>query len=71
MTIDHKGNIYLTGNGVTVFNDQGIQIEHISVDAPWTANVCFGGKEMKTLFITASDGLFAVEMKVKGVRKLQ
>lgn len=71
MTIDQKGNIYLTGKGVTVFNDQGIQIEHIKVDAGWTANVCFGGTDMKTLFITASDGLFAIEMKVKGVRKLK
>lgn len=68
MTIDQKGNVYLTGNGVTVFNSKGKKIEHIQVEAPWTANVCFGGKEMKTLFITASDGLFAIEMKVKGVR---
>lgn len=69
MTIDQKGNVYLTGDGVTVFNANGKKIGHIPVDAPWTANVCFGGKEMKTLFITASDGLFAVEMKVKGVSK--
>ncbi|MHC1777126.1 MAG: SMP-30/gluconolactonase/LRE family protein [Lentimicrobium sp.] len=69
MTIDNKGNVYLTGDGVTVFNRKGKKIMHIPVDAPWTANVCFGGKEMKTLFITASDGLFAIEMKVKGVSK--
>jgi gluconolactonase len=68
MTIDQKGNIYLTGKGVTVFNDQGIQIEHIKVDAGWTANVCFGGTDMNTLFITASQYLYSLKMKVKGVR---
>jgi gluconolactonase len=69
MTIDNKGNVYLTGDGVTIFNRKGKKIGHIPVDAPWTANVCFGGKEMKTLFITASDGLFAVELKIPGVSR--
>ena len=68
MTIDKKGNVYLTGRGVTVFNSKGEQIEHIAVDARWTANVCFGGKNMKTLFITASEYLFSLKMNVKGVR---
>ena len=68
MTIDNKGNIYLTGRGVTVFNPKGEQIEHIPVEANWTANVCFGGKDMKTLFITASQYLYSIRMKVKGVR---
>ena len=68
MTIDKKGNIYLTGRGVTVFNSKGEQIEHIPVDARWTANVCFGGKNRKTLFITASQGLYSLKMKVKGVK---
>jgi gluconolactonase len=69
MTIDRQGNIYLTGNGVTVFNPQGEQIEHIAVDANWTANACFGGKNMKTLFITASQCLFSLRMNVKGVNQ--
>ncbi|MCD7978824.1 MAG: SMP-30/gluconolactonase/LRE family protein [Tannerellaceae bacterium] len=68
MTIDEQGNIYLTGKGVTVFNSSGEQIAHIPVDANWTANVCFGGKEMQTLFITASEYLYSLHMNVKGVR---
>ncbi len=68
MTMDEKGNIYLTGKGVTVFNPQGEKIEHIPIDANWTANVCFGGKDMKTLFITASEYLYGLQMDVKGVR---
>lgn len=69
MTIDQKGNVYLTGDGITVFNSKGKEIEHVQVDAKWTANVCFGGAENKTLFITASEFLYSIEMKVKGSRK--
>lgn len=68
MTIDSEGNVYLTGKGVTVFDPQGQQIEHIAVDEPWTANVCFGGKDRRTLFITASKSVYTVKMKVRGVR---
>jgi len=68
MTIDDQGNIYLTGRGVTVFNPKGEQIEQIPISAGWTANVCFGGKDMKTLFITASQNLYCLRMNVKGVR---
>ena len=67
MTIDSEGNVYLTGNGVTVFDPSGKQIEHIAVDAGWTANVSFGGKDRRTLFVTASEGLYAIRMRVTGV----
>jgi gluconolactonase len=67
MTIDSDGNIYLTGKGVTVFNPAGEKIEHIEVQEPWTANVCFGGKDRKTLFITASKSLYSLRMAVHGV----
>jgi len=66
MTRDSKGNIYITGRGVTVFNMKGEQIAHIPVKAGWTANVCFGGKDMKTLFITASEYLYSIRMNVRG-----
>ncbi len=67
MTIDNQGNIYLTGKGVTVFNKKGKKIEHIEINEPWTANVCFGGKDRHTLFITASKGLYGLKMSVQGV----
>jgi len=68
MTIDDRGNVYLTGKGVTVFDKSGNQISHIPVDEPWTANVCFGGKDMRSLFITAGKRLYNIRMQVKGVR---
>jgi len=66
MTIDEEGNVYLTGKGVTVFDRTGKEITHIDVNEPWTANVCFGGKDRRTLFITASTGLYAIRTRVKG-----
>lgn len=67
MTIDHRGNVYLTGKGVTVFDSKGNQIGHIPVSDSWTANVCFGGGDRKTLFITASDAVYTLDMRVRGV----
>ena len=67
MTLDQKGNVYLTGDGVTVFNKKGIKIAHIPLNARWTANVCFGGSDKSTLFITAMDGLYTLDMNVRGL----
>lgn len=68
MTIDNKGNIYLTGNGVTVYDPDGKKIAHVPVPAKWTGNVCFGGEERNKLFITASTSVFLLDMKVKGIK---
>ncbi|TAL75572.1 MAG: SMP-30/gluconolactonase/LRE family protein [Bacteroidetes bacterium] len=66
MTIDTEGNIYLTGNGVTIFDKRGKQIGFIKVPESWTANVCFGDADMRSLFITASKSLYRIRMKIKG-----
>ncbi|MGK6352753.1 SMP-30/gluconolactonase/LRE family protein [Parapedobacter sp. DT-150] len=66
MTIDERGNLYLTGKGVTVYNPDGEQIGQIPVPANWTANVCFGGRDRDMLFITASEKVFTLKMAVKG-----
>ena len=66
MTIDEDGNIYLTTDAVEVFNDKGEFVERIEVpERP--ANVCFGGRDRKTLFITARTGLYSIKMRVKGI----
>jgi gluconolactonase len=66
MTLDSGGNVYLTGQGVTVFDQSGKQIEQIPVPEGWTANVTFGGKDRKFLFITASKGIYGLKTKVAG-----
>jgi gluconolactonase len=67
MTLDEKGNVYLTGNGVTIYNPQGKKIGHIPVPEPWTANLCFGGPNKDVLFITASKAIYILKMNVRGV----
>ena len=67
MTLDDEGNVYLTGKGVTVYDKSGKLIEKINIQEPWTGNVCFGGKDQKTLFITASKCVYTLSMRVKGV----
>jgi gluconolactonase len=66
MTLDDEGNLYLTGKGVHVFDRTGQEIQAFDVPEPWTANVSFGGADRHTLFITASKGLYAVRLRVKG-----
>ena len=66
MSVDAKGNLYTTtGKGVQVFAPDGKEIGIIKVDEQ-PANVCFGGNDFKTLFITARTSLYSVEMKVVG-----
>ena len=67
MTIDAEGNVYLTaGREVQVFDRRGTRIEGIAVpESP--SNVCFGGKDKRTLFITARTGFYAVKTKMRGV----
>jgi gluconolactonase len=65
MTIDEQGNIYLTSGAVSVYDPAGNLTETIDVpERP--ANVCFGGPDKKTLFITARTSLYAISMQVKG-----
>lgn len=65
MTLDAKGNLYLTRGGVQIYNPSGKLIETIKTpEGP--ANVCFGGKDRKTLFITARTSFYSVRMNVTG-----
>jgi len=66
MTIDTRGNIYLTRGEVWIYSPKGEELEKIKVaEAP--ANVCFGGKDRRTLFITARTSLYSVRMRTKGL----
>lgn len=65
MTLDEHGNVYLTEQGVKVFNPDGQQIATIPVpELP--SNVAFGGPDRRTLFITARTGFYAIDMAVRG-----
>jgi gluconolactonase len=65
MTLDEKGNLYLTKGAVKVYSPAAKLIATIAIpEGP--ANVTFGGKDGKTLFITARKSLYSLRMKVKG-----
>jgi len=67
LTIDDRGNIYATGDGVSIFSPDGKKIEYIDIEEGWTSNVCFAGENRDILFITALNSVYTVKMKVKGV----
>ncbi|WP_255554141.1 SMP-30/gluconolactonase/LRE family protein [Mesonia aestuariivivens] len=68
MTLDSEGNLYVTGNGVTIFDKKGNKIDHIEINKNWTGNVTFGGANEDILFITASDAVYTLKMKTHGIR---
>jgi gluconolactonase len=67
MTIDSEGHVYLTsGPKVHVVDSNGREIEAIDVpEIP--SNVCFGGADKRTLFITARTSLYTIRTRVQGV----
>ncbi|HIQ20565.1 MAG TPA: SMP-30/gluconolactonase/LRE family protein [Planctomycetes bacterium] len=65
MTLDEQGNLYLTRKVVHIYAPDGRKLGEIAVpEAP--SNVCFGGRDRRTLFITARRGLYAIRMQVRG-----
>lgn len=68
MTIDTQGNVYLAGDGVTVYNSRGKKIDHIEVPAKWVGNICFAGPRRDMLFLTASEKIFTIKTNTRGVK---
>lgn len=68
MTLDNRGNLYLTGKGVTVYGPDRVKLQTIPVPANWTGNICFAGKDRNILFITASESVYTLQMQVKGAK---
>jgi gluconolactonase len=70
MKVDKKGNCYFTGpGGVLVVTPKG---EHIGTITPpeAPANIGWGGKDGKTLFTTCRTGLYAIKLKIEGIRPM-
>lgn len=63
---DEQGNVWSSaGDGVHVFSPQGQLLTKIPVpETP--ANLCFGGPDGKTLFITARTGLYRIQTNLRG-----
>ncbi len=59
---DSRGNVYIAAGQIYVYNPAGKLIDTIEVPRRPT-QLMFGGKDGKTLFITARDSLYSVRMK--------
>jgi len=65
VAVDAKGNVYIAAGDVFVYAPDGRRIDTIKVpERP--ASLVFGGKDGKTLFITARSSLYAVQTKFGG-----
>jgi gluconolactonase len=65
---DASGRIFSSaGDGIHIFRPDGKLIGKILVpETP--ANLCFGGPDGQTLFITAQTSLYSIPLRVKGAR---
>jgi gluconolactonase len=55
MAIEANGNLCiatLARGGITVISPTGALVEHVPLPDPGTTNICFGGPDMKTAYIT-------------------
>lgn len=65
MCVNERGSIYATGKSVTIWSPDGQPLSTLEVPEQ-PANVCFGGQDGRTLFITARTSLYAVDLNVAG-----
>mgnify|MGYP000908893849 FL=1 len=85
LTVDQEGNVWSArwdGWCIDVYNPDGRQIDKISVPVPRPTSICFGGPDLRTLYITSARGdlddqvlnqaplsgdLFRLEVEVQGL----
>ena len=66
--IDVEGNVCITGpGGVQVFDKYGAVLATFLMPGR-AGNLCFGGEDMKTLFICAEDQICTLRVKVPGAK---
>jgi gluconolactonase len=74
MAVDSAGNICvatLINSGITVISPDGSSVRHVPLSGdPHVTNICFGGNDLKTAFITLSSTgrLIAVDWKRPGAK---
>lgn len=86
MAVDEEGNVYVatmlpkgadptTSGGITIITPEGDVVQFLEIDigtpTPLPSNLCFGGPDRRTAFITCggSGHLASVRMKVPGAKQ--
>jgi gluconolactonase len=57
MAVDNDGHICvatLLHGGISIFAPDGTFLRHVPLPDPYTTNICFGGTDMRTAFVTLS-----------------
>ena len=74
MKFDAEGNIYIAGlgqgTGIYVYSPEGKLLDLISTGGNRTTNLCFGGPDFDTLYVTVDDlgAMVTIPIGVKGHR---
>lgn len=69
MKFDSAGNLYCTGpGGIYILDRTARVLEHIRLPEQ-TANLCFGGDDLRSLYITASTSLYRLSVLIPGARQ--
>jgi len=68
MTIDENGGLYVaTYMGIQIFNNKGEFLGIVNTPT-YPVSCCFGGDDMKTLFIVSYDKVYEIRTNVKGLK---
>lgn len=68
LCIDEQGNIYLAAQGgIHIYTKDGDYLGIVAMPKT-VGNLCFGGTDMKSLFVCCSNMLIALKMKIAGAR---
>jgi gluconolactonase len=57
LAVDAEGNVCvatLVNGGITIISPDGSRIDHVPMPDPLTTNLCFGGPDLRTAFVTLS-----------------
>jgi gluconolactonase len=57
LAVDSDGNVCVAtilNGGITVISPDGSSVEHVPMPDPLTTNICFGGNDLRTAYITLS-----------------
>jgi gluconolactonase len=71
--IQHNGHVCvgtIIRGGITIFSTHWLDPIHLSFPDPFVTNICFGGRDMRTAFLTcsATGKLIAAQWPSAGLR---